>query len=87
MKFLNCVRKYINAEEAALDRKKMSKPLHPPREEDSRKRKLNNESSNNNRAQEQKKPRRDPEPKSSRQRTDRYDNYHELTTNMEEVYA
>ena len=85
-KFLNCARKYINVEEAALDGKKAVKPLQPPKEEDLRKKKPNN-GSGSPQTREQKWLHWELELRPPRLRTKMYDKYHELTMNMEEVFA
>ena len=78
--------KYINIEKPKLAKKKSSKPLQPPKEDDLKKRKFDNRTSTSQ-SQEEKVPKCDQKPRPSRVWIGRYDNYHELMMNIEEVYA
>ena len=85
-KFLNYAHKYINVEEAVLDGQKVVKLPQLPKEKDSRKRKPNNRSGNPQ-TRKQKRPYRELELRPLRSRVGKNDNYHELTMNVEEVFA
>ena len=69
-----------------LDGKNVVKPPQPPREE-TRERKKPNNRPGNQQTQEQKRPHLELELRPLRPRIGKYNNYHELTMNVEEVFA